>query len=577
MIKFVPKYIYFWVFPQSFVVFPEYFIVICFIYILIVFVLVNYNIYGLLVQRALSECVSVILIMVCYLIANDMKIGINFLTFNDSIINDYLAFFTKFLVCFFSAIYFFIIADYLKEQKLIAFEYLLVIFAILGLMFLCNSNDLLTAYLAIELSSFGFYILASFKKVSNYSVESGIKYFVTGAISSSFFLLGSSFIYGFLGSIKFKDIFILFGSSNFDYLPCEAMVINNESENFACSITFFLQTLIQTDYEFFNFNFLELGLILILFSLFIKLALVPFHLWSLDVYEGSPTSSTFFFTVITKLSIFVLLIRICYLCFFELNEYWRFYSLWTGLLSIFIGSFGGLKQRKLKTLLAYSSISHMGYSLIAFSAANCLGIQILFIYLVIYMLSGLCVWSIFLFTRLKYKNFDKYNKELNDLVLLRKSNSGLAFALALTMFSIAGIPPLVGFLAKMGVFLSIMDLVGNYDQPWPFFTTFEINIAWVSFVKIALISILFSVVSTFYYIRIIKVLYFETLLIGKLYYSINNKKTIMFSILIFSLIFLFVNPGVLYLLTTKVILSLELFNSDMLSVFYYYSSILYKY
>ena len=206
------------------------------------------------------------------------------------------------------------------------------------------------------------------------------------------------------------------------------------------------------------------------------------------------------------------------------------------ILSIFVGSFSGLKQRKLKTLLAYSSTSHMGYALIAFSTGTFMGVQMLIFYMIIYMISGLCVWSIFLLLKLKKKSsINKYNKELGDLVLLKKSNSAIAFALSLTMFSIAGIPPMIGFISKMSVFLSVVG---------------------ITFYFVALISILFSVISTFYYIRIIKVLYFENLLVGKLYYPISTEKTLIFSILIFSLIFLFINPTLLYLLGYKVIFSL---------------------
>ena len=178
----------------------------------------------------------------------------------------------------------------------------------------------------------------------------------------------------------------------------------------------------------------------------------------------------------------------------------------------------------------------MGYALIAFSTGTFMGVQMLIFYMIIYMISGLCVWSIFLLLKLKKKSsINKYNKELGDLVLLKKSNSAIAFALSLTMFSIAGIPPMIGFISKMSVFLSVVG---------------------ITFYFVALISILFSVISTFYYIRIIKVLYFENLLVGKLYYPISTEKTLIFSILIFSLIFLFINPTLLYLLSYKVIFSL---------------------
>ena len=409
---------------------------------------------------------------------------------------------------FFSSLYFFIISDFLKENKLTSFEYLLVLlFAVLGLMLLCSSNDLLTAYLAIELVSLSSYVLAAFKKTSSYSTEAGVKYLLTGAISSAFFLLGSSFVYGSSGTINITDFWW----------------IVSEEGWFSITIT---DSLLEP--------FLEIGLAFIIFSLFIKLALAPFHVWSLEVYEGSPTISTFFFAVITKLSFFVFLVRISYVAVFKYSELWQFYGIIISFLSVFIGSFGGLRQRKLKTLLAYSSISHMGYTLLAFSTGSHFGAEMLLFYLVIYMLSGLGVWFVILATQVNRKRYtDKFSKELGDLALLRKSNPALALSLSLTMFSIAGIPPLVGFFAKMGVFLSVLH---------------------AKYYFVALLAILCSVISTFYYIRIIKIIYFESLLVGKLYYPLLSSKTIVFSFSIFCLLFFFVNPTILYLAVYKVVL-----------------------
>ena len=500
---------------KTFNVFPEYFIGISALYILVVIVLITYNVYGLIVQKALSECMGLTLLLACYLILNDDLVfsGSGFecysiLGFYKAAITDYFAFFTKFIVCFFSSLYFFIIADFLKEYKLTSFEYLLILlFAVLGLMLLCSSNDLLTAYLSIELISLSSYVLAAFRKTSSYSAEAGVKYLVTGAISSAFFLLGSSFMYAYSGTINITDFWLIMSD--------EGWFTSNDTSD-----------LLEP--------FLEIGLTFIVFSLFIKLALAPFHVWSLDVYEGSPTISTFFFAVITKLSFFVFLVRISYIAAFKYYEAWQFYGILIALFSVFVGSFGGLRQRKLKTLLAYSSVSHMGYALLAFSAGSRFGAEMLLFYLVIYMLSGLGVWFVILATRISRKRYtDKFSKELGDLVLLRKSNPALALSLTLTMFSIAGIPPLVGFFAKMGVFLSVLH---------------------AKYYFVALLAVLCSVVSTFYYIRIIKILYFENLLVGKLYYPLISSKTILFSILIFSLLFLFVNPTLLYLIVYKAIL-----------------------
>lgn len=523
---------------QSFTLFSEYFISISIIYVLIVGVLSTYNIYGLMIQKALSECMALVLLMASYLIFNDDLVMLNFSNFNSSIVNDYFSFFTKILICLFSMAYFIITANFLREQRLTSFEYLLIVlFAILGLLLMCSSNDLLMAYLAIELSSLAFYILASFRKVSSYSVESGIKYFVTGAVSSAFFLLGSSLIYGFTGSINFSDFQDLFESSSFYFDPYSYLTIGTEGfSDIVYRLILLDVNQLSIFGHLFNYSFIEFGLTLILFSLFIKLALAPFHLWSLDVYEGAPTNSTFFFAVITKLSIFVLLVRFCYQSFFNLKSCWQFYALWIGVFSIVVGSFGGLKQRRLKTLLAYSSTSHMGYALIAFSTSTLVGVQMLLFYMCIYMISSLSVWYIILLLRLKKNNLEnKYNKELSDLALLKKSNAMLALALSLTMFSIAGIPPLVGFLAKMNVFLSVIG---------------------ISFYFMGLVSILCSVISTFYYIRVIKILYFENLLVGKLYYPITTMKTLILSILIFLLIFFFLNPTILYIVNYKAILHL---------------------
>ena len=209
----------------------------------------------------------------------------------------------------------------------------------------------------------------------------------------------------------------------------------------------------------------------------------------------------------------------------------QIYFFLIAVLSVFVGSFGGLEQRKLKTLLAYSSVGHTGYLLLSFSTGNAEGMQMMFYYLVIYMISGLCFWSIYLFLRQKRSSyFNKSNKELGDLALLKESNPMLALILAITLFSIAGIPPIVGFLAKLGIFLVVVKS---------------------SSYLVAVLSILFSVVSTFYYIRLIKILYFENTLVGKLYMPIDTQKSLIISLLALSLIILCIDPTIIYLLFYK--------------------------
>jgi len=282
-------------------------------------------------------------------------------------------------------------------------------------------------------------------------------------------------------------------------------------------------------------NLLSIGFMLICVSIFIKLSVAPFHLWSLDVYEGSPNSTTFFFAVVPKMALFILLARLCYISFYEIFvTNFQLYFFLLAVLSVFVGSFGGLEQRKLKTLLAYSSISHTGYLLLSFSTANLEGIQMMFYYLIIYMVSGLVFWAAYLFLRQKRNfYFNKSNKELGDLTMLSTSNPMLAFILSITLFSMAGIPPIVGFLAKLGIF-SVVIKSSAY--------------------LIAGLSIIFSVISTFYYIRLVKILYFENTLVSKLYLPINTVKALLIAILALLLIVLCIDPMLIYLLFYKAVL-----------------------
>jgi hypothetical protein len=237
-----------------------------------------------------------------------------------------------------------------------------------------------------------------------------LKYFILGAFSSSLFLFGSSILYGVSGTTNFEDLKNLFFLINSDY----------EAIYEVDSYVFIKHILVDG-------GLIQFALAFIFVSLLFKLAVVPFHLWSIDVYEGSPSSSTIFFAVVPKLAIFVLLIRIFYSNFFEYVIKWRYYMVIISIVTIIIGSFAGLEQKKLKSLLAYSSISHMGYTLIAFSTGTFEGVQMLFCYLFLYMIAGLCIWSIFLMLRLKYKYIKKQNKELADLDSLGKRRRSLYF------------------------------------------------------------------------------------------------------------------------------------------------------
>lgn len=481
-----------------------------------------------------------------YFILLYQQIDISFLntvSFSATIRNDVLALMAKFVICFFSIFYLLFITKYLKYRKLSNLEYyILLINSMLGFFLLCESNDLITAYLAIELQGLAFYVLASFKKSSSFSVESGIKYFVLGSFSTAMFLFGTSLVYGLSGSVNITDFQNLF----FWSLLSESLftVITKEYDQYVTATEAIGEMVNLTDHfkentNVFLNNGILLGLLLIIFALFFKLVLAPFYLWGPDVYEGSPSSSTFFFMVISKFSFFVFLIRICYSGFYSMITYWQFYALIVATLSTFIGAFVGLKQRKLKSLLTYSSIGNMGFVLLSFSIGGVEGIQVHLYYLIIYMFSGLCIWAIVLNLRLKKKSYgNKFNKDLGDFVLLQESNQVTAQNLAIPFFTLAGLPPIIGFIVKMNVFKSLIGL---------------------SIYFFSLINILFSAISIFYYLRIIKIIFFENALVGRLYKPFDIGKLILFlsNLMSFFLIFMFASPMLVYFYSYKLTLMLN--------------------
>jgi len=239
--------------------------------------------------------------MFCFLLFNNAVECSDLQIFNNGIIVDFLSFSSKIWIATMSIFCFLMIQRYITVQKINYFEYsILILFALLGIFFICSSNDLITAYLSIELQSLSFYVMATMKKDSAFSVDAGLKYFILGAFSSSLFLFGSSILYGISGTVNFEDLKNLFSG------------IYTEQANITTPSTFIFTQRILLDGSLIQF-----ALVFIFVSLLFKLAVAPFHLWSLDVYEESPSSSTFFFAVVPKLAIFVLLIRIFYSNFLE--------------------------------------------------------------------------------------------------------------------------------------------------------------------------------------------------------------------------------------------------------------------
>ena len=494
-----------------------------------------------LMQSALINLSCYMLFLYSILLYNEDLSTIKLTSFFNSICSDYLSFVSKTIITITSIICLIFIKDYIIKQKINKVEYtIILLFSILGLLILCSANDLLTVYLGMELQSLSFYLLAAYKKNSSYSVDAGLKYFILGSFSSSLFLFGSSFIYLAYGSINFDDISLL---------SHHHLLIRQDYDGTYASFTFWFELINRRwfemtnspsgvlnyysllDYEWKFENFVITGLLLIFFSLFFKLSLAPFHLWSPDVYENSPTSSSFFFAVVPKISILVVLVRLLYSPFLFTFDSIQELLLLISVFSVMAGSLGGIYQRKMKSLLAYSSISHMGYLMISLSSGSLEGFQMLFCYLIVYTITGLCIWSVIIMIRLKKTDHIKQNKDLADFALLCKSNYVLALIFMSSLFSVAGIPPLVGFIAKMNIFLVAIKN---------------------KFYIVSIISVLFSVISTFFYLRLIKIMYFESLLVGRLYFPIESFKVFIIILLFFSLVLFFINPTFLYLLSFKI-------------------------
>jgi NADH-quinone oxidoreductase subunit N len=468
-------------------------------------VLSTHKKYPILQKIILNLSILILFLYILLNLNNNLSVTGNLL-FNFTIIDDYLSFFSKIFITSFCLICLLVIKNYIKDQKLNQFEYsIIIMISILGFFLLCSSNDFITAYLAIELQSLAFYIMAAFKKDSFFSVEAGLKYFILGSFSSALLLFGFSLIYGLTGTLNLTDLKDLF----FFLYPNANVTV---------------ETSVNTE-------LLQVALFFLLTSLLFKLSVAPLHVWSPDVYENSPTSSTIFFAVISKLSLLVFTARIFQFSFHGLIYNWRYLLLLLAVLSVIIGSFTAISQKKLKSLLTYSSVSHIGYLLISFSSGTFEGIQNLLAYIFIYMLAGLCIWSIFLVLRLKTFYIKKKNKDLTDMSLLIKMNSGLALCFSIVLFSIAGFPPLVGFFTKMNIFLTSIESFMYFA---------------------AIVAILASVVSTFYYIRVIKILYFEEVIVGNLYYSLNYIEPFIVTSTFFCFMFFFIDPTYLYLISYKI-------------------------
>ena len=366
--------------------------------------------------------------------------------FNNSYKVDSLATFMKLLTIGSGIFVMLTSSKYIEINNINKMEYpILILSSILGMMVMISSNDLIVFYMGLELQSLALYVLASFNRENLLSTESGLKYFVLSALSSGLLLYGCSLIYGFSGSTNFN--IILDNSSSGQY-----------------GITF--------------------GIVFILVGLAFKISAVPFHMWAPDVYQGSPTSVTTFFAVLPKIAALSVFIRFLYTPFAEMNDQWQMIIIFLSIASMIFGAVAAIGQKNLKRLIAYSSIGHMGYALTGLAAGTNQGIQGSISYIAIYLVMNLAFFSCMFMLR---RN-NEYYESIEDLSGLSKNHPFLSFSLLIILFSLAGIPPLAGFFAKFYVFMAVIE------QKMYF---------------LAIVGLLSTVIAAFYYLRIIKIIYFD--------------------------------------------------------------------
>ena len=338
-------------------------------------------------------------------------------------------------------------SKFLKIFKIFQIEYpILILCSILGMFVMISSNDLIVFYIGLELQSLALYVLASFNRDHIKSSEAGLKYFVLSALSSGLLLYGCSLIYGFTGTTNFDGI-------------------SNSMNNIQYGLTF--------------------GIVFILVGLAFKISAVPFHMWAPDVYEGSPTSVTLFFAVAPKIAALTVFIRFLYVPFINVIEQWQLIIVFLSVGSMVFGAIAAIGQKNLKRLIAYSSIGHMGYTLAGLCTGTSEGVQSSVLYISIYLVMNFGFFSCLFM--LKRNNI--YHEDIDDLSGLSKNHPLIALSLLIILFSLAGIPPLAGFFAKFYIFKAVLEQSMYY---------------------LAIIGLLSTVIAAFYYLRIVKIMYFDS-------------------------------------------------------------------
>ncbi len=395
--------------------------------------------------RLVYNLSTITLVILLFLVINFISINENFI-FNESYKVDALSTFMKSLTVTVAIFVMISSYNYLKSLNILKIEYpILILSSILGMMIMISSNDLIVFYLGLELQSLALYVLASFNRDNILSSESGLKYFVLSALSSGLLLYGCSLVYGFSGSTNFN--FILNSPSNIE-------------------------------------NGVIFGLVFIIVGLAFKISAVPFHMWAPDVYQGSPTSVTLFFAALPKVAALTVFIRFLYTPFLNLIDQWQTILVFISIASMVFGAVAAIGQSNLKRLIAYSSIGHMGYALAGLASGSNQGIQSSVTYMSIYLVMTLAFFSCLLMLRKKEIFYEK----IDDLSGLSINHPILSICLLIVLFSLAGIPPLAGFFAKFYVFMAVIEQ---------------------SMYFLAIVGLLSTVIAAFYYLRLIKIIYFD--------------------------------------------------------------------
>lgn len=426
------------------------------------------------------------------------------LLFNNLLVHDPFTNLVKAILLMTTASCLLVSFEYIKIKKVHAFEFsLLMLFSIVGSMIVVSSYDLLTLYLGIEMSSLCLYALAAFTRRSAFSTEAGLKYFILGAFASGILLFGMSLIYGLTGTTNFEDLAkILVGAYESNLIIPNGLIV---------------------------------GVTFVAAALLFKSTAAPFHMWAPDVYEGAPTIVSTFFAVVPKIAILGLFVRLFMYSFHDLIHAWQQIILISAVLSMVVAAFTALTQRKIKRFLAYSSIGHVGYLLIGLGTGTIEGVQGLLLYTLIYVVMTLNAWTFVLSAEFGSK--EGRAVYFTDLLGLGKINPLLAITFTCTLLSMAGVPPLAGFLSKMYVFFSAME-GGMY--------------------LVAFIGVLCSVVGAFYYLRFIKIMYFEKAGTLTSFKAMTREQSIILGMSFLFIVFLFLNPTPLLVMTHKMALILVL-------------------